>query len=77
MVPGMQLQLYEPGPHFLYFLEKKVTKFMSVQALMVEWEAMQRFMDELNGESPVVYGGRDYPQWIWLRQMVWYHGVPS
>jgi hypothetical protein len=69
VVPGLQLHLYDPGPHFLYFMEKKVTIFES--------GAVQRFLDTLNEESPVVFGGKDYPRWVWLREMVWYHGVPS
>jgi hypothetical protein len=77
VVPGLQLQLHSPGPQFLYFLEKMVLKFSNNDALLVEWKVMQRFLDGLNEESPVVYGGQNYPCWVWLREMVWYHGVPS
>ncbi|KAE9380922.1 hypothetical protein N431DRAFT_449664 [Stipitochalara longipes BDJ] len=69
VVPGLQLHLYEPGPQFLYFAEKEVPRF--------ECGAVQRFLDGLNKETRVVYGGEDYPRWVWLREMVWYHGVPS
>jgi len=74
--PELQLQLYEPGPQFLYFLEKKVTKLTKINTLVAEWCDLQNFMDGLNEESPTVYGGRDYGRWVWLREMIWYYGVP-
>jgi hypothetical protein len=78
VVPGLQLQLYEPGPHFLFFLEKQVLQFDSEGKVIGDMmAAIQKFMNELNKETPVVYGGQDYPCWVWLREMVWYHGVPS
>jgi len=69
VVPGKQLHLYEPGPQFLYFLEKKVR--------MYECGAVMWFLDSLNEETPLPYGGQDYPRWCWLREMIWYHGVPA
>jgi hypothetical protein len=72
VVPGLRLQIHRPGPQFLYFLEKKV-----LSCSMVERHAMKKFLDELNGESLVVYGGRDYPRWVWLKEMIWYYGIPS
>jgi hypothetical protein len=72
----LQLQLYEPGPQFLYFLQKRVVDFTSEDALVPMWSDLQDFMDGLNEESPVVCGGRDYGRWVWLREMVWYYGVP-
>jgi len=69
VIPGLQLHLYEPGPQFLYFMESRVRMF--------ECGAVERFLDGLNEETPIVYGGADYPRWCWLREMVWYHGVPS
>jgi hypothetical protein len=75
--PGLQLLLSAPGPQFLFFLEKKVLTFSAETVLMVECKAMQEFMSGLNEESPVVYGGKDYPRWCWLKEMIWYHGAPS
>lgn len=75
--PGLQLLLSQPGPQFLYFLQNRILKFSSGTTLIVEFKAMQEFLDQLNEESPVVYGGKDYPRWCWLKEMIWYHGVPS
>jgi hypothetical protein len=75
--PGLRLLLSQPGPQFLYFLQKRILKFSSDTTLIVEFKAMQEFLDSLNEESPVVYGGKDYPRWCWLKEMIWYHGVPS
>jgi hypothetical protein len=72
----LQLQLYEPGPQFLYFLERNVVKFTIEDPFVAEWSDLQQFMDGLNEESPVVFGGRDYGRWVWLREMVWYYGIP-
>jgi hypothetical protein len=74
--PRLQLQLYEPGPQFLYFLESKIVKFAVEDALVAGWWDLQGFMDGLNEESPVVLGGRDYARWVWLRELVWYYGIP-
>jgi hypothetical protein len=75
--PGLRLLLSQPGPQFLYFLQKTILKFSSDTTLVVECRAMQEFLDQLNEESPVVYGGKDYPRWCWLKEMIWYHGAPS
>lgn len=56
--PELQLQLYEPGPQFLYFLEKKVAKLTKNNALVADWWDLQNFIDGRNEESPTVYGGR-------------------
>jgi hypothetical protein len=53
----LQLQLYEPGPQFLYFLERNVVKFTIEDPFVAEWSDLQQFMDGLNEESPVVFGG--------------------
>ena len=77
VVPGLQLRLCDPGPQFLYFLEKRVLRFSSPGIMKMGMRTLPNFMDSLNEESPVVFGGQDYPRWVWLREMVWYHGVPS